>query len=191
VKWMVFAVLISLLCGETAYILVQRASNGSGTPWEKLSPPPEQAEQIVWLTGDRVVVETASHTFYSCSLSGGKCWESVGQEEFQPYFGGEPWQPSSELAPPPLSKIKDVKYVLDPASADYAVFAAYAIQNDGTVLAWRWGSGVISSVFEILSPLCAAGVALFASLILGSIVTLRSRKRPTTRRPTAAPLARS
>ena len=188
-KWIVFAVLVALLCGETAYIFVQRTTNGSGISWQKLPAPPQRADHIAHLDGDQVVVEAEDQKYYSCSfVNASACWQPIAPKQFEGNGYAELWQPSSEQAPPPLPAITEIKYVVDNSPADYAILVAAAIQNDGTVQSWRTGSDLYSQLLYLVSPLCAGTVGLFASLILALLVRLWPKKRKVaTRAPRSQP----
>src|SRR5690349_11845892 len=112
-KWLAFAILTMLLCGESAYILMEGTNNGSRLAWTPLSAPPERAARIAWVGSGQVVVESTSHNYYQCvTWPAGKCWEAVQFDKFQVQRGGQIWQPSSELAPPSLPRAIDIQYVM-------------------------------------------------------------------------------
>ena len=183
-KWIGFALLVALLCGETTYLIVQQASNGSWRPWQKLSPPPEKAEHIAWFNGGRVVVETLSHAYYSCDLQNApNCWQSTSWEQFAPYSAGLSWQPTSDLAPPYLPGAAEIKYV-EEQLGEITVVAAVAINYDGTVHAWSGGGSIYDTIVNLLLPLCAAAGGLFVTLI---VRPWPKKRRVATRAPRPQP----
>ena len=150
---------------------MEGSNNGRRLAWQTLSAPPERAAHIAWVSGEEVVVGTTSHNYFSCSLfSDQKCWQAVKIDQYQGQRFGQLWQPSSDLAPPPLPRATEIQYVLDPSPADFVIFAAYAIEDDGTVLAWRHSSNWIDFVVNALPAVCGGAVGLVGTLVVAAFV---------------------
>ncbi len=170
IRWLGFAILIALLCGETAYILMEGSNNGSRLAWQMLSAPPERAAHIAWVSGTEVVVETTSHNYFSCTIwSDQKCWKAVKIDQYQGQRFGQLWQPSSDLAPPQLPRATEIQYVLDSSPADFVILAAYAIEDDGTVLAWRQSNNWIDLLVNGLPAVFGGAVGLVGTLLVAAL----------------------
>lgn len=157
-------VLATLVSGLLGYGCVQVTTSGLTNPWIELNGVPDKATNIISANGFCVVIETVSHKFYYYSVFT-HGWEEIDSSKVASCSGlDEPWPSTTRYAPPPLTNVVDIRYVMDQSPADWVVFAVYAVRSDGTVYSWSTSSDLLSYIIYALWPLCCGLIGLAASL---------------------------